>query len=132
MKKNPFSEIIDFGYIISDEYVTEFSQLAEIYSKDNSQIWDEAKKLFSDYNILAKTRTLMIYISYALDDNMINNEEYNNIKNFMDALGVSSEGLREHNKNEIDRILLQQLYLLLLDDVIDDMERKEIFFMQDI
>lgn len=66
------------------------------------------------------------------DDNILKVEEFEEIQRLKRELDISSEQIHDNLKAEIDRILYLQLFLLLLDDDIDNQEHQEIDYYKEV
>lgn len=66
------------------------------------------------------------------DDNILKVEEFEEIQSLKRELDISSEQIHDNLKAEIDRILYLQLFLLLLDDDIDNQEHQEIDYYKEV
>jgi hypothetical protein len=65
-------------------------------------------------------------------DNTITESDFQRIQELKVYLHVTSEQILEIKKEDIERILIQQFHLLLLDKIIDKSERQEIEWYKEI
>jgi HNH endonuclease len=73
-----------------------------------------------------------LIVSLIDDDNILKGDEFEKIQSYKRELNVTSEDIYQLKKNDIDRILYLQFYLLLLDDDINIEERIEIKYYKAI
>ncbi len=80
-----------------------------------------------------RLRTVFILIEECINnDNIIKEEEFQRIQSLKRKLQISSEDIYNHKKQDIERILYLQFFLLLLDDKVDATERKEVEYYREI
>ena len=131
MKPNQFTEIIESGYIMSDETNRLFLELSKMedYSSDYLKLVREISRKY-DYEY--RFSCLLAFVENCLWDNLISEEETNDIEFLKSAFEIISGDFYLLHRDYIMRIIQLQYHLYKLDKVIDFEESEEISFLQKI
>jgi len=129
--KNPFSEILEGGYILSEETKCLLLELSESFNV-NSDFFERAKLISLKYNYEKRIYLVFLYLDYALADNLISKDEFLFVQNLKKSFSIIPGDFFTNNLLNIQRILAIQFHLYYLDNEIDFEESQEIGYLQEI
>lgn len=129
--KNPFSEMIDSGYILSDDTTEFLLELAGIYD-DKTDFYNKAKEISEKYDYEKRMHIILLYIDHTLTDNLISNEEFLFIQDIKNAFSIEKGDFYNKKFSDVQRILAIQYHLYYLDHRINFEESRETEYLKEI
>jgi hypothetical protein len=128
---NPFIEINESGYILSPLTRNILNELSGSFTPE-PVFFDLAKDISSKYSYDTLLYVILLYVDYALKDNLISEEEYSFIKELKHAFSIVPGDFIIKKPDDVKRILSIQFHLYYLDNIIDFEESKEIDYLKEI
>jgi|WetSurMetagenome_2_1015567.scaffolds.fasta_scaffold1134686_1 hypothetical protein len=129
--KNPFLEISEGGYILSDDTKSLLLELAENF-KDQSDFFIRTKSISQKFDYDHRICIVLLYLDYALTDNLISSEEFSFIEDLKKAFSIIPGDFYNKKYSDVQRVLLIQFHLYYLDNDKDFEESLEIGYLQGI
>jgi hypothetical protein len=129
--KNPFIEILEGGYILSDDTKSLLLELAENF-KDQSDFFIRIKSISQKFDYEHRIYVVLLYIDYALNDNLISSEELFFIQELKKAFSITPGDFYNKKFIDVQRVLAIQFHLYYLDNETDFEESQEIGYLQEI
>ncbi len=131
MKNHVFIEIIDAGYIISDETKQLLFRISQL-DFFVSEFQESLKGVSTLYPYENRFSGLLLFIDYSLLDNLISETETTDIALLKTAFEIVPGDFYKVHRDFIMRIVQLQYHIYILDNKIDFEESEEILFLQKV